>query len=62
VSFKPEDVRIPYDWYYYGDLEPEKPKMYDQAYVDNLKMEVEYYKNRYRDLLIINHELRGGKR
>lgn len=62
MSFKPEDVRIPYDWYYYGETTQEKPKMYDQAYVDSLKDEIEYYKSRYRDLLIVNHELKGGKR
>jgi hypothetical protein len=66
VSRKPEDVRVPYlDWYYYGPEkekeEPKAPPMYDQAYVDNLKMEVEYYKNRYRDLLLINHQLKMGK-
>lgn len=54
MSFKPEDVRIPYLWEYYNEMkrEPEKaPSMYDQSYVDALKQEIEYYKSRYRQLL-----------
>lgn len=57
MGFKPEDVRIPYDWYYYGpETEKEEPqappKMYDQRYVDALKDEVEHYKRLYRNELL----------
>jgi hypothetical protein len=64
VSFKPEDVRIPHDWYYYGPEtekeEPKAPPMYDQVYVDSLKSEIEYYRNRYRDLLLAQVRRRNG--
>lgn len=64
MGFKPEDVRIPYDWYYYGPEngkeEPEKapPAMYDQNFVNALKDEVEHYKRLYRRELYRNQQVR----
>ena len=56
MSFKPEDIRIP--WNEYNTIKKEEPKapppMYDQRFVDALKDEVEHYKRLYRQELLKN--------
>lgn len=42
---KPEDTN-------FGYYTTAMPAMYDQAYVDSLKNEIEHYKKLYRDLLV----------
>jgi hypothetical protein len=53
---------------YYGERPGAAPlsKMYDQIFVDNLKLEIEHYKKLYRNELITSQALRrkvkNGKR
>ena len=50
---------------YFGEVS-DLPKMYDQVYVDNLKMEIDHYKKLYRHQLIRTKQLetkvKNGKR
>lgn len=70
MGAKPEDIRVPYNEYNevpWGGLDsPPTPAMYNQDYVDNLKMEIEHYKKLYRNELVTSQALRrkvkNGKR
>lgn len=47
-----------WDEYYGEQPQAAPPKMYDQAYVDMLKLEIAHYKKLYRDELITSQALR----